>query len=212
MRRLGWLYIGFIFLSGQAWAQQPSSFVVHTDLDLLWEKDSLYQAQFSIANRSDMLQYQGSWIGQRFVEVGHTSIFPMGEGRQLQLGTLYRWMDARTGTPFELRFQEQWSWKGRSFTYRLRSEQRLFKARQKLRIRYRISKALGQSPLQAHAEGLWSLEKQRHPIYGFRATLAHLQKISPTFRWRTSVQYRLSDLRAARISQWFVLLDGSLRF
>lgn len=197
---------------GALWAQKPSAVVVHTDLDVLWVKDSLYQAKFSVANRSDMLKYEGSWIGQRFVELGHQSLWEMGQGRQLALGTLYRWMDSSTGTPFEWRFQEQWSWRGSHFNTRFRLEQRLFKARQKLRFRYRMSRPLFQKNIQAHAEGLWSMERDRIPIYGFRATLAHNQKISPSFRWRTSVQYRLSDLRAARISQWFLLLDGSLRF
>ena len=180
-----------------------------------------YAHNFSVASRFFIVEEGETTFSNRQIDLVHFSNYKIRENQSLALGIQYRFRESFDGGANELRLTQQYNQRSRPFVirfgHRIRSEQRITKARTTHRFRYRFALDfalqgekldVGEAYLVATVEPLLSIAKGRNPEYDGRISAQIGWQLQKDFKIQFGTEYRMEDFTHTLPEHVFFILSS----
>ena len=160
-------------------------------------------------------------FSNRQIDLVHFSNYKIRENQSLAFGIQYRFRESFDGGANELRLTQQYNQRSRPFVirfgHRIRSEQRITKARTTHRFRYRFALDfplqgekldVGEAYLVATVEPLLSVTRGRNPEYDGRISAQIGWQLQKDFKIQFGTEYRMEDFTHTLPEHVFFILSS----
>jgi len=190
-----------------AGAQESFTGYWESSMALNYRVTNTYTHNFSLANRSYLIQDEAFGLTIRQFDLAHFSALKLRDNQSIGLGLQYRFrkaFDKNTGN--ELRLTQQYNITSRTgairIGHRLRSEQRIFSAVTVHRFRYRFALDsplqgeqldIGETYLVSSLESLLSVTRVQGPQYDHRIRMQLGWLLQAGVNMEVGLEYRFED-------------------
>lgn len=181
-----------------------------------------YSHNFSLTNRSFLIDGGEGQLRVRQFELGHFSNLALGDNQSLALGVQYRFRNSFDGGADQLRITEQYSVSHRQLSVRygqrIRAEQQFHKGFTVHRFRYRFAVDFplkgqkvdpGEPYLVGSLEQLLSLEKGMSPQYDARLVGQIGWEVDPGIKLQMGLEYRMEEYTSGLPQSILMLLTAA---